>query len=66
MLMMLLYWVKNTITRNTEPLLEASREADLEINTEKTKRMVMSRHQNVGQNNWLISNKFFEYVAKLK
>jgi hypothetical protein len=32
----------NTITKNIEALLEASREAGLEVNTENTKYMVMS------------------------
>jgi hypothetical protein len=36
---------KNTIKRNTEALLEASREVGLEVNTEKTKSMVVSHHQ---------------------
>jgi hypothetical protein len=39
----------NTIKENTETLLEASRDIDLEINAEKTKYMVMSR-LNSGQN----------------
>jgi hypothetical protein len=42
----------NTIKENTEPPLEASRDGGLEINAEKTKYeyMIMSRHQNSGQN----------------
>jgi hypothetical protein len=35
---------------NHKSLLEASKEVSLEVNTEKTKYAVMSRHQNVGQN----------------
>jgi hypothetical protein len=34
----------NTIKKNTEALLEASREVCLEVNTEKTKYMVVSCH----------------------
>jgi hypothetical protein len=34
----------NTIKENTETLLEASRDMGLEINAEKTKYMIMSRH----------------------
>jgi hypothetical protein len=40
----------NTIKENTENLLEASRDIGLEINAEKTKYMIMSRHPNSGQN----------------
>jgi len=51
----------NIINKNTE----ASREAGREINAEKTKHMVMSRHQNAGQNhNLLTANKSFENVGK--
>jgi hypothetical protein len=34
----------NAIKENAETLLEASRDIGLEINAEKTKYMVMSRH----------------------
>jgi hypothetical protein len=37
---------KNTIKRNTAALLDAGREVG--VNTEKTKYMVMSHHQNAG------------------
>jgi hypothetical protein len=40
----------NTIKENTETLLQASRDLDLEINAEKTKYMIMSCHLNSGQN----------------
>jgi hypothetical protein len=40
----------NTIQENAETLLEASRDIVLEINAEKTKCMIMSRHPNAGQN----------------
>jgi hypothetical protein len=40
----------NTIKENTEILLEASRDTGLEINAEKTKYMIVSRHPNSGQN----------------
>jgi hypothetical protein len=57
----------NTIHKDTEALLEASRKVGLEVNAEKTKYMVVSCHQNVGQNhNLLIYNKLFQYVAKFK
>jgi hypothetical protein len=41
---------KNTIKENKETLLEASRNAGLEINAETTKYMIMSCHLNSGQN----------------
>jgi hypothetical protein len=37
----------NTIKRNTEALLEYGREVGLEVNTEKTKYMIVYRQQNV-------------------
>jgi hypothetical protein len=40
----------DTIKKNTETLSDASKEVGLEINIEKTKYMLLSRHQNVGQN----------------
>jgi hypothetical protein len=44
--------------KNTEALIDTSKEVDLEVNTEKTKYMLMSCHQNVGQNyNIKIANK---------
>jgi hypothetical protein len=36
----------NAIKKNTEAMLQASREVGLEANTEKTKIMLMYRHQN--------------------
>jgi hypothetical protein len=40
----------NTIKENLETLLEASRDIGLEINAEKTKYIILSRHPNSGQN----------------
>jgi hypothetical protein len=57
----------NTIKENTESLLEASRDVGLEINAEKTKYIIMSHHQNTGQNqNIRIANQLFESVATFK
>jgi hypothetical protein len=57
----------NTIKVSTETLLGASRDNGLEINAEKTKYMIMSRHPNSGQNqNIRIANESFENVAKFK
>jgi hypothetical protein len=55
----------NTIKKNIKVLSEASREVGLEVNTEKTKNMVVPHHQNIGQNhNFLITNKLSENVAE--
>jgi hypothetical protein len=58
----------NTINENTQTHLEASRDdAGLEINAEKTKYMIMSRHPNSGQNqNIRIANESFENMTKFK
>jgi hypothetical protein len=57
----------NIIKKNTETLLEASRKVRLEVNTEKGKYMVVSCHQNVGQNYGLLTaDKAFEDVAKFE
>jgi hypothetical protein len=57
----------NGIRNNKEVLLKASREVCLEVNTEKTKYMVVSHHQLVGQTHSLpTDNKFFESVKKFK
>jgi hypothetical protein len=52
----------NTTNKNTEAVLDASKEVGLEVNAEKTKYIFMSRHQK----NYLIANKSFEKVARLK
>jgi len=38
-----------TIEKNTEALLVASKETGLEVNADKTKYTIMSRHQNAGR-----------------
>jgi len=55
----------NTIKIKSGTLLEASREVDKEVNTDRN--MFVSRHQYVGQNHdLLIANKVFENVAQFK
>jgi hypothetical protein len=57
----------NTIKENTETALGASSDIGLEINAEKTKYMILSRHPNSGQDqNKRIANKSFKNVAKIK
>jgi retron-type reverse transcriptase len=53
----------NTIKKNAEALLDASKEIGLEVNSEKTKYMFMSRHQSAGQSNYIrVANKSFVQV----
>jgi hypothetical protein len=40
----------DTIKKNKNILIDASKEVGLEINVDKTKYMLLFRHQNVGQN----------------
>jgi hypothetical protein len=57
----------DTIKKNTETLIDASKEVGLEINTEKTKYMLLYRHQNVGQNRDIkTANRSFENVSQFK
>jgi hypothetical protein len=57
----------DTIKKNTEILIDASKEVGLEINTEKTKYMWLSHHQNVGKNRDMkIANRSFENVSQFK
>jgi hypothetical protein len=57
----------DTIKKNTETLIGASKEVGLEVNAEKTKYMLLSRHQNAGQNrNIKIGDRSFENVAQFK
>jgi hypothetical protein len=57
----------DTIKKNTETLIDASKEVGLEINIEKTKYMLLSRHQNVGRNQDIkIANRSFANVSQFK
>jgi ABC-type siderophore export system fused ATPase/permease subunit len=40
----------DTLKKNTETLIDASKEVGLEINVERKKYMLLSHQQNVGQN----------------
>jgi hypothetical protein len=40
----------DTIKKNTQILIDASKEVGREVNTKKTKYMLLSHHQNAGQN----------------
>jgi hypothetical protein len=57
----------DTIKKNSEALLDASKDVGLEVNPEKTKYMLMSRGQKIGQKHSIkIVNRRFEGVAKFK
>jgi hypothetical protein len=54
-------------TGNIEILTDASKEVGLQVYTEKTKYILLSRHQNAGQNHDIkITNRRFENVAQFK
>jgi hypothetical protein len=57
----------NTLKENTGALIDASKEIGLEMNAEKTKKILMSPHQNAGQNhNIKIGDRSFQNGAQLK
>jgi hypothetical protein len=57
----------HAIKKNMETLIDASKEVGLEVNTKKTKYMLLSRHQNAGQSYDIkLANGCFENVAKLR
>jgi hypothetical protein len=56
-----------TIKRNTETLIHATKEVGQEINVEKTWYMLLSCHQNVSQNRGIkVANRSFENVSQFK
>jgi hypothetical protein len=57
----------DTVKKNTEALFDASREVGLEVNPEKTKYMLRSCSQKIGQKHSIkIVNRSFEDVSKFK
>jgi hypothetical protein len=53
----------DTMKKNTEALLDASKEVGLEVNPEKTKYTLISRSQKIGQKHSIkTANRFFENV----
>jgi hypothetical protein len=58
----------NIVTiKSTDALIDASKEGGLGVNAEKTKYMLLSRHQIAGQKYDIkISNRFSENVTYLK
>jgi hypothetical protein len=66
--MTLLFWEKeiDTIEKNTEALLDASKEVGLEVKLEKSKCVLMSRKKVGQKHSKKIANWSFEGVAKFK
>jgi hypothetical protein len=56
----------DTVQKNTEALLRAGKEVGLEVNSEKTKYMLMSRKKARQKHGINVANKSFEGVAKFK
>jgi hypothetical protein len=57
----------DTTKKNTDTLIDASKKVGLEIKAEKTKYMLLSHQQNVGQNQDMkIANRLFENVSQFK
>jgi hypothetical protein len=55
------------INKNTQTLIDASKEVGLEVNVEKTKYMLVYWDQNAGQNQEIkIGNRSFENVSRFK
>jgi hypothetical protein len=57
----------DTIKKNTKALIDVTKEVGLEIKVEKTKYMLLSCHQNAGQN-WdiNIANRALENISEFK
>jgi hypothetical protein len=62
------YWGKrDTVKKNTETLIHASKEVGLKANIEKMKYILLSQHQNAGQNHDMkITIRSFENVVQCK
>jgi hypothetical protein len=57
----------DTINKNTETLIDTSKEVGLEVNIEKTKYMLVSWDQNIDQNRDIkIGNRSFENASQFK
>jgi hypothetical protein len=57
----------NIIKKNTQTIIDSSKEVGLEVNTEKTKYMLLSHHQNAGQNHDIkIGNRCFKNVEQFR
>jgi hypothetical protein len=59
--------ITDIIKKNTDTVIEASKEVDLDVNTEKTKYMLLSHEHNAGTNYDIkTANRSFENVAQFR
>jgi len=57
----------HTIKKNRDALVVASKEIDLEVNSDKTKYVVLSQNQNAGRSHYVkMNNSSFERVEEFK
>jgi hypothetical protein len=57
----------DTINENIETIIDANKDVGLEINVKKTKYIMLSRHQNAGQNRDIkVANRSFENVSEFR
>jgi hypothetical protein len=57
----------HAIMKDKEATVDARNKFVLEVNPDKTKYMLLDRHQNAGKNHYIkITNRCFEYGAQLK
>jgi hypothetical protein len=52
--------------KKRKAVLDASKELDLGVNTEKTKSVFMHSHQTAGHHYLIVASKSFENIAELK
>jgi hypothetical protein len=59
--------ITDTIKKNTETLIEPSKEVGLEVDAVKTKYMLLPCHQNAGKNHKIkTGNRSYENVAQFR
>lgn len=64
---MIIFFLVNTINKNTEVLFVAGKRVRVEPDTEVPRYMVMSRHQTAGQNyNIKVTRDVFENATRIK
>jgi hypothetical protein len=57
----------DTIKKNTHRVIDIGKEVGLEVNMEETKYILLSHHQNAGENHDIeIANRCFENVAQFR